>query len=114
MATFTIGAVVATFDDVLRGTSQEAGDLERLTLGMLITAPEWADLLSLVTTKYHVHVPLSGNIILDIVRGPGTGALVVPGLGSTTALLVGLRRGTYLPSVRSLPTADFLITAAWT
>lgn len=99
----------------MRGSQQEAGDVERVTFTVsLPNAQEWADMLSLVTTKYHVHAPLGGSAVIDVVRGPGAGALVVSGLGSTTAILVALRRTLYLPSSKSQGTADFLITAVWT
>lgn len=114
MATFTISSTVCTFGARIIGSSQEAGDVERLVVGMyLTTAQEWLDAVALATTKYHIHVPLGGNIVIDVVRGAGTGTLVIAGLGTTTALLTDLRRQEYLPSPKSLATCAFLLTAAW-
>lgn len=114
-STFTIGGTTATFNATIIGSQQESGDLEHLTLAVVLPdQPEWVDFLSLVTTKYHVHAPMSGNAILDIVRGLGIGTLTISGLGATSALLVGLRRTRYLRANKSLATAEFLVTAAWT
>lgn len=114
MATFTIGGTVGTFTATIVGSEQAAGDLERLVVNALVpSAAEWTDLLSLVTTKYHVHVPLGGDVVIDVARGAGAGALVISGLGTTTALLVELRRTQYLAGGKSLAQATFLLTAAW-
>lgn len=119
MSTFTVTTgtppatvtIVATFQSTINGSRHEAGDLERLTLGILLDDnAEWETLLSLVTTKYHVHAPFAGEAILDIVRGPGVGSLVVDGLGTTDALLISLDRPTYLPASRSMGSAVFLVT----
>lgn len=118
MATFVVSATTATFGAVIRGSSQEAGDLERLTVGVSLTdAAAWATLQSLVTTKYHVHVPMSSTPRIDVVRGVGEGTLTVSGLqGSAThatAVLVALARNTFARGQRSVGTAQFLITGAW-
>lgn len=114
LSTFTIGGTVCTFQATIVGSSQEAGDVERLVVTMVLaSAQEWLDGVALTTTKYHVHVPLGGNIVLDVVRGAGAGALVLSGIGSTTALLVELRRQQYLPGAKSIATGTFLLTAAW-
>jgi hypothetical protein len=113
-STFTISSTVATFRATIQSSSQDIGDLERLTVRAYIaTAAEWLDFVALVTSKYHVHAPLGGNIVIDVARGAGAGALVLSGLGTTTALLVELRRTDYLPSGRSVAQAVFLLTAAW-
>lgn len=114
MATFIIGGTTATFTDVRRGTSQESGDIEKLSIKVTIASQaEWVNLLSLVTTKYHVHVPLGGTPILDIVNGPGEGTLTIPGLGSATAVLISAKRNDYLRTVTQ-GQADFLIKTVWT
>jgi len=111
MASFTITPTTAIFGAVMRGSRQQAGDLQQLTLTITYwDASEWANLLSLVTTKYHVHSPIGGEPIVDIVRGPGEGDLVIAGLGSTTAILTSLERSTYLPYNRSQGSASFLVT----
>lgn len=111
MASFTITPTTAIFGAVIRGSRQEAGDLQRLTVTVTYwDVSEWANLLSLVTTKYHVHAPVGGDVVLDIVRGPGAGELVIDGLGSTTAILTNLERSTYLPYARSQGSANFLVT----
>ena len=114
MATFTIGATTATFTATINGSSQEAGDLERVTVTALVAdTTNWGSLFSLVTTKYHVHVPLGGNVVVDIARGPGTGTLVIAGLGTATAILVELRRTQYLPGGKTLAQATFLLTVGF-
>lgn len=114
MATFQISATTATFGAVVRGASQEAGDLERLTCSVNMTdVAAWTTLQSLVTTKYAILVPFSGDPIVDVVRGPGEGTLIITGLGTVTAILTSLTRNTYTRTVRTLGTATFLITDAW-
>lgn len=111
MASFTVGATEAIFGANVRGSRQESGDLQRLTLTVTLwDASEWLTLQTLVTTKYHVHSPLGGEPIVDIVRGPGAGDLVIDGLGSSTAILTALERSTYLPYARSQGSATFLVT----
>lgn len=115
VSTFTISATAATFNATINGSNQDAPEPEKLTLGALFgSQAEWDDAVSLVTSKYHVHLPLGGNAVVDVVRGPGAGALVVSGLGSTTALLVGLQRNRYLPGGKSIATMTFIRTAVWT
>jgi len=112
VATFVIGATTATFHATIVSSEDSAGDLERLNLSIHVdNDTAWLTLFSLVTTKYHVHVPLGGsNVIVDIVRGPGAGTLAIDGLGSTSGILTTLSRPTYLPNGRSLGSATFLIT----
>jgi len=119
VASFTVEppAVVATttaiFGAVMRGSRQEAGGLQRLTLTVTLwDVEEWLTLQSLVTSKYHVHEPLGGVPVVDVVIGPGEGALVIDGLGSTSAILTALDRSSYLPYLRSQGTAAFLITGS--
>lgn len=66
----------------------------------------------MVTTKVHVHVPLGGGVVIDVVRGPGADTLVVDGLGTTTAIMTSLERSTYLPNGRATGTAVFLVTGS--
>jgi hypothetical protein len=107
MASFTIDTTEAIFGAAIRGSRQQAGDLQQLTLTITFwETSEWATLLSLVTQKYHVHSPLAGEPVIDIVRGPGEG------VGSTSAILTTLDRSTYLPYGRSQGTAGFLVTGA--
>lgn len=111
MASFSIDTTEAIFGAAIRGSRQQSGDLQQLTLTITFwETSEWATLLSLVTPKYHVHSPLAGDAVIDIVRGPGAGELVIDGLGSTTAILTTLERSTYLPYGRSQGTASFLVT----
>lgn len=111
MASFTIASTTAVFGAVMRGSRQQTGDLQQLTLTVTYwDVSEWTNLLSLATSKYHVHSPLGGSPVVDVVRGPGPGALVIDGLGSTTAILTSLERSAYLPYNRSQGTASFLVT----
>ena len=113
MSTFTVSASTATFRSTINGSRQAAGDLQEITLGVLLASQSaWTGFLSLVTTKYHVHVPMGGAIVIDVVRGPGAGTLVIDGLGTTTALLTALERPTYLPNGQSMGSASFLITGS--
>jgi len=118
VATSTIGGTVATFSARIAGSQDEAGDLEQITFATHVaSAAEWADLVSLVTTKYHVHVPLdpTADPIIDIVRGPGEGTLVVAGFGSASAILVAARQSAFVRSAAAAGgTAVFLLTSAWT
>jgi hypothetical protein len=111
VASFTIGATEAIFGANIRGSRQESGDLQRLTLTVTLwDATEWTTLRDLVTSKHHVHATLGGDPIVDVVRGPGAGTLVVDTLGETSAILISLERSTYLPYARSQGTAVFLVT----
>ena len=112
MSTFVIGSTTATFKSTIQQAHQTIGDLQEFVFGVyLTTQSDWLTLQTLVTTKYHVHVPLGGsNVIVDIVRGPGAGTLAIDGLGSTSGILTTLSRPTYLPNGRSLGSATFLIT----
>lgn len=112
MASFTIDPrPVAIFGAAIRGSRQEIGDLQRLTLTVTLwEGSEWTTLRDLMTSKYHVHSPLGGDAVVDVVRGPGAGTLVIDALGETEAILVSLERSTYLPYDRSQGTAVFLIT----
>src|SRR5213596_1999155 len=111
MASFTIDPTAAIFGAVMRGSRQAAGDLQQLTLTITYwDVSEWDNLLSLVTTKYHVHAPLGGSPLVDVVIGPGAGDLVIDGLAATTAILTALERSTYLPYERSQGSATFLVT----
>ena len=111
-ATFAIAPTTATFNATIVNSQDEAGDLEQVTLSFYISSEaEWANLFTLVTTKYHVHVPLSGSVpVIDVARGPGVGTLTVPNLMTAHALLVALRRSQWLPAEGMTGTADFLIT----
>lgn len=114
MATFVISATTATFGAVMRGSSQEAGDVPRLVLtASFLNETAWRTMLSLVTTKYHVQVPLGGSAVVDAVNGPGAGTLTLSELGAATAVLVGLSRSTWVRNHVNLGTATFLITGAW-
>jgi hypothetical protein len=116
MATFVISATTATFGAMIRGASQGAGDLETLSVGVhLADETAWRTLESLVTTKYHVHVPMSGTPIVDVVRGPGAGTLTISGgvLTTATAILIVLRRDTYTRNTRTTGSAQFLLTSTW-
>jgi hypothetical protein len=113
MASFTIDTTEAIFGAVIRGSRQQSGDLQQLTLTITYwDVSEWSNLQSLVTTKYHVHSPLGGEPVVDVVKGPGEGTLVIDGLGSTSAILTALERGTYLPYDRSQGSGTFLVTGA--
>ncbi len=111
MASFAIAPTTAIFGAVIRGSRQEIGDLQSLQVTITYwDVSEWMALQSLVTSKYHVHSPLGGTPVVDIVRGPGQGTLVIDGLGSTTAILTTLERSTYLPYARSQGSGTFLVT----
>ena len=117
MATFTIGATTSTFKAVVRGSSQDASEPERITVTMHFdTAAEWNDAVALMTHRYHVHQPLGGTgIVLDVARGAGVGTLVIESLGTTSAVLAELRTTTYLPgAARRQASATFVRTAPWT
>ena len=111
-ATFTIAPNTATFHALIRGSTQEIGDLQRITLGIYLDDPlTWPSLWPMVTTKYHVHSPLGADVVIDIVRGPGIGYLTVGGLGEGFAILVELRRDQWLPTPgHTMGSAGFLIT----
>lgn len=113
-STFTISATTATFSATIPGSSQEITEAERLQIVVLFSnETAWRDAVSLLTPRYHVHVPMSGNVVVDVGRGPGAGTLVISGIGTTTAILIELRRIRYLPNGRSIANATFLLTAAW-
>src|SRR5262249_34464212 len=68
MASFTVASTAAVFGAAIRGSRQEIGDLQRLTLTVTLwDSDEWMTLQTLVTSKYHVHAPLGGDVRLDIV-----------------------------------------------
>jgi hypothetical protein len=112
MATFTIDATTATFTATIANSQDEAGDLERLSLSIYVDNEiDWGALYALVTTKYHVHVPIGGSdVVVDIARGLGVGTLTVDGLMTASAILVALSRSRWLPGSRMTGTAQFLIT----
>lgn len=113
MASFTIDPLpAAIFGAIIRGSRQETGDLQRLTLGVVYwELTEWQTLRDLVTTKYAVHAPLGGDAtVVDVVRGPGEGILVIENIGETAAILIALERSTYLPYDRTMGSATFLVT----
>ena len=113
MASFTIASTVAIFGANITGSRQTIGDLQQLTCAVTFwDISEWTTFQSLVTTKYHVHAPLGGSAVVDIVNGAGEGTLVITGLGSTDAILTNLERSSYLPYNRSQGTATFLITGS--
>ena len=114
LSTFTIGGTVASFTAHINGASQEAPEPERLVVGaMFADATEWNDAVSLITSKYHVHLPLGGNAVIDVARGLGVGTLVLSGLGTTSALLVDVRATDWSRSPRRMGTMTFIRTAAW-
>src|SRR5262245_38100153 len=111
MSSFQIDATTATFHSTINGSRQSIGDVQELTLGILMAAQsDWLTLQTLVTTRYHVHAPIGGVAIVDVVRGPGEGTLTIDGLGATDAILTALERPTYLPNGKSMGSATFLIT----
>jgi len=111
MSSFAISGTTATFRSTIRGSRQSIGDLQEFTLAVLMAAQsDWLTLQSLVTTKYAVHVPLGGAVVIDVVRGPGQGTLIIDNLGTTTAILTQLERPTYLPNAKSMGSATFLVT----
>ena len=111
LSSFTIGTDVAEFHATIRGSRQEMGDLQRLTIAVVFDDHwGWQDLQALVTVKYGVQSPLGGTPIVDVVRGPGEGSLLIDQFGIVMAVLVGLERSTYLPYDRSMGTATFLVT----
>jgi len=111
MASFQIGATTAIFGARIDGSRQTTGDLQQFTCAVTFwDVSEWTTFRSLVTTKYHVHAPLGGAPVVDVVNGAGAGALVIAGLGSTNAILTSLERSSYLPYNRTQGTAVFLIT----
>ena len=117
MATFTIGPTSTTFLAVVRGSSQNAAEPEQITVTAHFSSVEqWNAAVSLLTHRYHVHQPLGGAVaIVDVARGAGEGTLVIPGLGTTSALMTELRATTYLPgAISRQATAGFIRTAAWT
>lgn len=114
-ASFALPPTMAEFHALVRGTTQEAGDLQRLTLGVYIDDPaQWANLQLLLTTKYHVHSPLGGDVVVDVVRGIGEGYLIVDDFGEGFAILVELQRNTYARAntTQTLGSATFLLTGA--
>ena len=113
MATFVIGATTATFHATIVSSEDSAGDLERLNLSIHVdNDTAWLTLFSLVTTKYHVHVPISGStIVVDVAKGAGAGTLTISGLITCHAVMVDLRRNRWTKSGHELGTATFLVTS---
>lgn len=111
-ATFTVGATTATFGATITSSDDSAGDLERLSLSMhFYSDADWSTLFTLATTKYHVHVPISGAaVIVDVAKGAGIGTLTIPGLMTASALLVDLHRNRWTAAGHELGSATFLIT----
>lgn len=98
----------------MRGSGQEAPEPEKFTCTVQFDSlAEWNDAVTLITSKYHIHLPLGGNAVVDVARGPGVGVLTLPVLGTTSALLVDLRASTYLPNAQRQGAATFVRTAAW-
>jgi hypothetical protein len=116
MATFAIGGTTSTFKAVVRGSSQDAVEPERFTVTMhFASLAEWNDAVALTTSRWHIHQPLGGTIIVDVARGAGVGALSIENFGSTSALLTELRATTYLPGgAQRQASATFVRTAPWT
>ena len=113
MSTFTVSATTATFNSTINGSRQTIGDLQEFTLGVLVPSQSgWVTLQGLITSKYHVHVPIGGTPVVDVVRGSGAGTLVITGLGTTTAIMTNLERLTYLPNEKAVGTATFLVTGS--
>lgn len=114
MASFQISATTATFGAMIRGASQTAGDLQQLEVGVnLRLDSDWVTMHSMVTSKLHVHVPVGGTPVIDVVRGLGEGTLTISGLGAVTAILTHLQRNTFVRGGRTLGQATFLITGTW-
>jgi hypothetical protein len=112
-ATFSIPPTLVTFGATIQGSRQEIGDLQRLTLGIHIEdETEWINMQTMVTSQYHVHAPLGGDLVIDIVRGPGIGYLIVDNLNEGGAILIDLQRSSYAPNAHTFGSATFLITAA--
>lgn len=113
MSSFQIDATTVTFRSTIGGSRQSIGDMPEFTVGVLMDAQsDWLTFQTLVTTKYHVHAPLGGVVVVDVVRGPGQGVLVIDNLGTTDAILTGLDRPTYLPNGMSMGSATFLVIGA--
>lgn len=114
MTSFEVtGHGIGYFTDRVAGSNQGTGDIWTLQLSIYIPdEANWTALLALVTTKYSIHVPLGGAAVIDVVNGPGEGQLICS-FGVTTAILGDLKREQYLPSHRSIATANFLITNVW-
>jgi hypothetical protein len=113
VATFTVDGTTATFHATIVSSDDSAGDLERLSLSLhWDTDGDWSTLYTLVTTKYHVHVPISGSaVVVDVAKGAGVGTLVISGLMSAHALLVDLRRNRWVRNGRELGSGTFLVTS---
>ena len=116
MASFAVDATSTTFLAVIRGSAQDAVEPERFTVTMhFANLAEWHNAVALTTSRWHIHQPLGGSIVVDVARGAGQGALSIEGLGNTSALLVDLRATTYLPGgAQRQATATFVRTAPWT
>jgi hypothetical protein len=113
MSSFQVSSTTASFRSTINGSRQATGDLQEFTLGILMNAQsDWLTLQSLATTMYHVHVPLGGAVVVDVVRGVGAGTLVIDNLGTTNAILTRVERPTYLPAGKSMGSATFLVTGA--
>lgn len=117
MSSFTVGATVTTFTAVIRGSNQDSLEPETLTYtAYWATDDEWNDATNLMTQKYHVHQPLGGDaVVIDVARGAGAGTLVITNVGTTSAILVGLRATEYTPGVTGarVGVMTFIRTAAW-
>jgi hypothetical protein len=113
VATFTVGGTTATFRATIVSSDDSAGDLERLNLSIHWNADsDWSTMFTLVTTKYHVHVPISGTAtVVDVAKGAGVGTLAITGLMSAHALLVDLRRNRWARNGHELGSATFLVTS---
>jgi len=116
VATFSINGTSTTFLAVIRGSSQDAAEPERITVTAHFNSlAEWNDAVALMTLRWHIHQPLGGTgVVIDIARGAGVGTLIIESLGTTSAILVELRSTTYLPGgARRQATATFIRTAVW-
>jgi hypothetical protein len=115
VATFTISSTVTTFTATVRGSGQDSLEPETIDVGAYWTsAAEWNDATNLMTQTYHVHKPLGGTAaVIDVARGGGAGTLVVPGLGTTTAIMIGLRATHYHVNGARSGVITFMRTAVW-
>jgi hypothetical protein len=113
VATFVIGATTATFHATIVQSTDTMADNERLDLSILWdTDADCRTLFGLITTKYHVHTPLSSATnVIDIAKGAGVGTLTVSGLMTAHALLVDCRRTRWVRNGRELGSATFLVTS---
>lgn len=113
MATFTIGATVATFGATIADHDDKGGAVREFRCGCSFASEaQWTNLRSLQNWKVDV-IPMPWGTAFDVVvsGGPGAGSLVIAGLGTFTAYLTDATRQRILPGGRSLGRATFLITA---